>query len=435
MRIEEKFPISVVIIAKNEEKRIEDCLHSVAWAREVLVIDDESTDRTAEISQCLGAQVIRRAMDIEGRQRNFGFDQATQPWILSLDADERVTPELAQEIGRAISKHAQDLEVVGFAIPIKTFIGPRWIKGAGYYPARKTRLFRKGKFRYEEARVHPRALYEGKILEFNGDILHYSCENLGQFVAKFNRETSLEAEKWIRDGRKVSFLKALRKTSDRFLKNYFLKDGWRDGVMGYVMSIFHGLYQLVAYAKYRETKRSRVVFVDRDGVINEDLFDYVKDWSDFHFNEGVIEGLKRLTKADYKIILISNQAGVGDGAFTAEKHWAIHRKMREVFQGEGIRLYNAYYCLHGKTEGCGCRKPKTGLFLEAVRNGLEFDRSKTYFLGDKASDVEAGKNFGLRTILIRTGYGRRDEALCRGKLRPDAVVDDFQEAAERVLCG
>ena len=435
MPTEEKLSISVVIIAKNEEKRIEDCLRSVSWAKEILVIDDESTDRTAELARSLGAQVIQRAMEIEGRQRNFGFDQAAQPWILSLDADERVTPELAQEIGREISKHAQDSEVVGFAIPIKTFIGSRWIKGAGYYPARKTRLFRKGKFRYEEARVHPRALYEGKILELNGDIFHYSCENLGQFVTKFNRETSLEAEKWILDGRKMGFLKALRKTFDRFLKNYFLKGGWCDGFMGYVMSVFHGLYQLVTYAKYREMTQSRVVFVDRDGVINEDLFDYVKDWEDFRFNEGVVEGLKRLTKADYKIILISNQAGVGDGEFTEEKHWAIHQRMLEVFQREGIHLDNAYYCLHGKKEGCQCRKPKTGLFERASRNGLAFDKTRTYFLGDKTTDVEAGKNFGLRTILIRTGYGAQHEALCQGPSKPDSVVNNFQEAVDRVLCG
>ena len=435
MPIDTRLPVSVVIIAKNEEKRLGDCIRSIAWAQEVVVIDDESGDRTAELARGLGAKVFRRGMDIEGRQRNFGFEQATQPWILSLDADERVTPELAGEMGQQITKHSNDLSVTGFALPIKTFIGSRWIKGAGYYPARKTRLFRKGKFRYEEAGVHPRALYEGKILELNGDILHYSCDNLGQFILKFNRETTLEAEKWISDKRKVGLAKAIRKTFDRFLKNYFLKGGWKDGLMGYVMSLFHGLYQLITYAKYREMKRARVVFVDRDGVINEDLFDYVKEWEKFRFNEGVLEGLKRLSDASYKIILISNQAGVGDGHFSEEKHWDIHKQMLGVFQQNGINVYASYYCLHGKNEGCECRKPKTGLFRKASRNGVVFDRGQTYFLGDKASDIEAGKNFGLRTILIRTGYGREHEPLCEGVLQPDAVVNNFQEAVERILCG
>ncbi len=435
MPTELKLPVSVMIIAKNEEKRLGDCLRSIAWANEIIVIDDESTDKTAELAKSSGAKVFRRAMDIEGRQRNFGFDQATQPWVLSLDADERVSPELAEEIGQEIARHSNDLSVTGFALPIKTFIGSRWIKGAGYYPARKTRLFRKGKFRYEEAGVHPRALYEGKILELNGDILHYSCENLGQFILKFNRETGLEAEKWIQDKRKVSLAKAIRKTIDRFLKNYFLKCGVQDGLMGFVMSLFHGLYQLITYAKYREMKRSRVVFIDRDGVINEDLFDYVKDWEKFRFNEGVFEGLKRLDENGYKIILISNQAGVGDGHFAEAKHWEIHQKMLEAFCEKGIQIYASYYCLHGKNAGCLCRKPQTGLFLKASRNGVMFDKGQTYFLGDKASDVEAGKNFGLRTILIRTGYGREHETLCTGPLQPDAVVNNFKEAVDRILCG
>lgn len=431
----EKTPLSVVIIAKNEEKRLGDCIQSVAWAKEVIVIDDDSTDKTVELAQGLGAKVIRRTMDIEGRQRNFSFDQATQPWILTIDADERVTPGLGEEIARETAKHAADETVTGFAVPIKTFIGTRWIKGAGYYPARKTRLFKKGRFRYEEALVHPRALYEGKILELNGDILHYSCENLGQFISKFNRETSLEAEKWILDKRKVSLAKALRKTFDRFLKNYFLKGGMRDGLMGYVMSLFHGLYQLISYAKYREMKNARVIFVDRDGVINEDLFDYVKDWKDFRFNPGVLEGLRRLYDQHYKIVLISNQAGVGDGHFTEDLHWKIHQKMLEAFEASGVQLHGAFYCLHGKNAGCDCRKPKSGLFRKANQNGIVFDKSRTFFLGDKASDIESGKNFGLRTILIRTGYGHEHESLCTGNLTPDFVVDDFRQAVERVLCG
>lgn len=431
----EKTLLSVVIIAKNEERRIGDCIRSVPFAKEVIVIDDDSTDQTEALARSFGARVIQRTMDIEGRQRNFSFDQATQPWILTIDADERVTPELAEEIARETTKYLSDESVTGFAIPIKTFIGTRWIKGAGYYPARKTRLFKKGKFRYEEARVHPRAFYEGKILELGGDILHYSCENLSQFISKFNRETGLEAEKWILDKRKVTLTKALRKTFDRFLKNYFLKGGVRDGLMGYVMSLFHGLYQLISYAKYREMKNARVIFVDRDGVINEDLFDYVKDWKDFRFNDGVLEGLRRLHDEHYKIVLISNQAGVGDGRFTEDLHWKIHQKMLEVFQTRGIQLHGAYYCLHGKNAGCDCRKPKPGLFRKANQNGILFDRSRTFFLGDKASDIESGKNFGLRTILIRTGYGKEHETLCKGALEPDYVVDDFKQAVERVLCG
>jgi glycosyltransferase involved in cell wall biosynthesis len=245
-----KAPVSVCIIAKNEEKRLEECLKSLAWASEIVVLDDQSTDRTVEIARRFTDKIFQRAMDIEGRQRNYAYEKATQPWVLSLDADERVTPELAGEIAKTVCAAAE--EVVCYSIPIKTFIGDEWIRGAGYYPAPKTRLFRKGKFRYEEARVHPRVIYEGKCGHLKGDILHYSCAGLEQWISKFNRETTLEADKWVQDGRKVSMANSLRKTFDRFFKNYFLKEGWKFGFMGFLMSVFHGLYQLFSYAKYRE---------------------------------------------------------------------------------------------------------------------------------------------------------------------------------------
>ncbi len=249
----DKAPVSVVIIAKNEEKRLEDCLKSASWAREIIVLDDMSTDRTAEIARRYTDKVYQRSMDIEGRHRNFAYSLGAQNWVLSLDADERVTPELADEISRITSSPSNSH--ICYAIPIKTFIGSQWIRGAGYYPAAKTRLFQKGKFKYEEARVHPRVIYEGTCGQLKGDILHYSCQNLEQWIGKFNRETTLEADKWITDGRKVSLLSILRKMVDRFLKNYFLKEGWKFGFWGFLMSVFHGLYQLFTYAKYREIKK------------------------------------------------------------------------------------------------------------------------------------------------------------------------------------
>ena len=250
-----KAPVSVVIIAKNEEQRLEDCLKSAAFAEEIVVVDDYSTDRTVEIAKKYTDKVFQRKMDIEGRHRNYAYEKASQNWVLSLDADERVTPELAESIAQATQENKN--HHVCYAIPIRTFIGKRWIKGAGYYPAAKTRLFRKGQFRYEEARVHPRVIYEGSCGILSGDILHYSCKDLEQWIGKFNRETTLEADKWIQDGRKVSLAKQLRKTVDRFLKNYFLKGGMKDGFYGYLMSAFHGLYQLFAYAKYREMKERK----------------------------------------------------------------------------------------------------------------------------------------------------------------------------------
>ncbi|HTL48512.1 MAG TPA: glycosyltransferase family 2 protein [Verrucomicrobiae bacterium] len=249
----EKTPLSVVIIAKNEEKRLEDCLQSVSWAAEIVVVDDNSTDKTVEIARRHGAKVFTRAMDYEGLHRNFAYNQATQPWVLSLDADERVTPELAEEIGRVVPKNEGGHTC--YAMPMRIFLGDEWIRGAGYYPSARSKIFKKGEFRYEDhARVHPRAFYKGTCGHLKGELLHYSFRDMEDFLRKFNRETTFEAEKWMRDGRKVSLPNILRKTVDRFWKNYLIKGGWRCGFLGYLMSVFHSLYQIVSYAKYRELK-------------------------------------------------------------------------------------------------------------------------------------------------------------------------------------
>lgn len=252
-----KAPVSVVVIAKNEEKRLEECLASLApWASEIVILDDMSTDRTVEIARRFTDKVFQRAMDIEGCQRNYAYGLAAQPWVLSIDADERVTPRLADEIRKVTTGDNPDL--ICYAIPIKTFVGDQWIRGAGYYPASKTRLWRRGQVRYEEARVHPRLMYQGKCGFLTGDILHYSSRDLEQWISKFNRETTLEADKWITDGRAVSLPNILRKTVDRFLKNYFMKKGISDGFNGFFFSVFHGLYQLITYAKYREMVRRKL---------------------------------------------------------------------------------------------------------------------------------------------------------------------------------
>jgi len=140
-----KIPLSVIILARNEETRITDCIKSVSgWADEIIVIDDESADRTKEISESLGARVIVRKMDIEGRHRNWSYGQAKNEWILSLDADERPTEELKNEITETLSRKPEEN---AFAIPRKNFIGDYWIKGGGLYPASQLKLFRKGKFK------------------------------------------------------------------------------------------------------------------------------------------------------------------------------------------------------------------------------------------------------------------------------------------------
>ncbi|HOW58870.1 MAG TPA: glycosyltransferase family 2 protein [Candidatus Omnitrophota bacterium] len=244
--------LSVVVIAKNEEKRLPECLQSVAFANEIILLDDNSTDRTVEIAKQFGAKVFQRTMDNEGRHRNYAINLATQDWILTLDADERVTPELAEDMRRVCQK--KDDPHVAYDMAMKQFIGSEWIQGAGYYPAHRTKMFRRGRFSYKEEEVHPPCQYNGTVGLLRGDLLHFTSPSLEDWIRKFNRETSLEAKKWVRDGRKIGPWRAIRKAFSRFLKYYFQRDGIRHGYTGFLMCFFHFAYQIITYAKYRELK-------------------------------------------------------------------------------------------------------------------------------------------------------------------------------------
>ena len=164
-------PLSVVILTKNEEHNIRLCLESVAgWASDIVVVDDESTDKTIDIASRYTDRIIIRKMDIEGRHRNFAYAQAKNTWVLSLDADERATEELKREIKETLSKHS---EYNGFTIPRRNFICDFWVRYGGWYPSHQLKLFKKDKFRYEEVGVHPRAFMDDPCGHLKSDIIHY----------------------------------------------------------------------------------------------------------------------------------------------------------------------------------------------------------------------------------------------------------------------
>lgn len=247
-------PISVVILTKNEAGRIADCIRSAGWAEETLVIDDESADDTVRIAESLGARVLRRAMDVEGRHRNWAYAQAKHDWILSLDADERVTHELADEI--------RQLFVSGgpargyYAVPRRNYIGDRWIRYGGWYPSAQVKLLNRRVFRWEETTVHPRAISDQPSGVLKRDLVHYSYRDRDDFLRKLDRQTTLEAQKWVADGRRVTMDKALWRTIDRFIRSYVLKQGYRDGAVGFFAARMAGKYQWLSYTKFRAAKTS-----------------------------------------------------------------------------------------------------------------------------------------------------------------------------------
>lgn len=252
--------LSVVIITKNEETRIKDCLESVKWANEIVIVDDNSIDRTVEIAQKYTDIIFQKKMDLEGRHRNWAYAQASNGWVLSLDADERVTPELKEEIA-ALLRESPEFE--GYTIPRRNYIANHWVRFGGWYPSAQLKLFKKGSLRYEEAEVHPRIIFDKPWGNLKSDIIHYSYRDFTDFLNKTNKQTTLEAIKWhklsLSDPKKAAYkmnlFHTLWRTLDRFIRAFFAKKGFRDGFIGFMVAYFSSLYQLISYAKYRELKR------------------------------------------------------------------------------------------------------------------------------------------------------------------------------------
>ncbi len=244
--------LSVVVLTKNEESCVAQCLESVKWADEIIVVDDESTDKTVEIVKKYNCKVLFRKMDVEGRHRNWAYAQARNEWVLSLDADETVTPELKLEIEQAI----QSDTFAAYDIPLRNFIGKYWVKHGGWYPASKVRLFQKSKFKYEESEVHPRVFIDGACGHLKSDIIHRGYPDLEHFLNSVNRQSTLEAVKWVKTGRKMTLLWASWRAIDRFFRRYIKKQAYKDGMYGFVIAYFDTLYQILSYMKFLEMKKS-----------------------------------------------------------------------------------------------------------------------------------------------------------------------------------
>lgn len=261
-----KNTISVVISAYNEEKKIQECLESIKWADEIIIVNSGSTDKTVDKAKKYTEKIFTRLNNpMLNINKNFGFSKASSDWILSLDADERITEDLKEEILSVISNKN---EINGYWIPRENIIFNKWIKHAGWYPDYQLRLFKKNKGKFPEVHVHEMIEIEGKTENLTKNIRHYNYESIFQFIQKMNLiYVSNEAEVLLKKNYKFDYLDAIRFPLKEFLSRFFAREGYKDGFHGFMLSILMAFYHFCIFAVIWEKQGFKEID-DKDMVKN-----------------------------------------------------------------------------------------------------------------------------------------------------------------------
>jgi len=242
--------IAAVIITLNEEHRLEPALKSLAGlVKEIVVVDSYSSDETVKIAKRYTGKVYKRKWTNYADQKNYADGRASCPWILSLDADERVSPELREEL---LGLRGADPDCAGFSIPRRVYYLGRWIRHSGWYPDRRVRLFRRDAGRWEGEYVHENLVVAGRIEKLRGAIHHFTYRDIADHMARINKFSELGAQKLYARRKKCRWYHLLFLPSARFLKSYILKGGFLDGFAGLVIAVLNGCSVFVRYAKLRE---------------------------------------------------------------------------------------------------------------------------------------------------------------------------------------
>jgi glycosyltransferase involved in cell wall biosynthesis len=253
--------LSIAIITLNEERNLERTLESVrALAGEIVVVDCGSTDDTLNIARRFGAKVYSEEWKGYGTQKNSAIAKCSGEWVLSLDADESVTPELAAEIAPILSAAPGEGKdaLNGYFIPRKNYFLGRWIKQGGFWPDPKIRLFRRGAGQFEERQVHETMQVSGRVGSLHGALSHDTYPTLEGYLNQMNRYSSLGAQMAVAKG-KCGFnpLDIVMRPGLTFLYNYFLRLGFLDGKEGLLLHLYHACYVSWKYAKVWEASRAR----------------------------------------------------------------------------------------------------------------------------------------------------------------------------------
>lgn len=245
--------LSAVVITKDEEERVRACLESVAWADEVVVVDAESTDKTAQIAREFTDHVYVRPWPGFAAQKNFGLEQATGDWTLSVDADEEVSRELREEIEAVLA--ASGAACAGYRIPRRNLFWGRWVRHGGLYPDWQLRLFRRGRGRFVARAVHESVEVEGEVGRLRAALVHRSYRDVADFLARADRYSTLAAEEWLGSGRPARLSDLVLRPAGRFLSMYVVHAGFLDGWRGFLLAALYAYYVLIRSAKVWERAR------------------------------------------------------------------------------------------------------------------------------------------------------------------------------------
>jgi glycosyltransferase involved in cell wall biosynthesis len=253
-------PVSVTVITLNEAVHIEACLDSVAWADEVLVVDSGSTDDTVVKAQARGARVIVRDWPGYAAQKNFAAGEAAHDWILSVDADERVTPELAAEIRARLSAEPAER---GFRIPRIAWHLGRWVRTTDWYPDYQLRLYDRRAARWRPMRVHESVESDGVVGRLSGHLQHFTYRDLSHQVDTINRYSTLAAAEMQAAGRQAGFVDLVLHPPAAFARNYLVRLGFTDGLAGFVISAMSAYYVFLKFAKLWDATRRQAANDER----------------------------------------------------------------------------------------------------------------------------------------------------------------------------
>jgi glycosyltransferase involved in cell wall biosynthesis len=245
--------VTATIITLNESANLEAALESVRWADEIVVVDSQSTDGTVEIASRYTDRVIVRPWPGYIEQKNFAASEAAHDWILSLDADERVSPELAAEIKALL---AAGPACAGYRVPrMSQYLG-RWIRSTDWYPDYQLRLYDRRRGSWAGGYVHEGVRIEGEAGRLRSDLLHYPYRDVSHHLRTIDEYSTLAARQMFEDGRRIGGLGILLHGYGAWFRNYVLRGGFRDGTVGFLVSGFNTAYVALKYVKLWEMRKT-----------------------------------------------------------------------------------------------------------------------------------------------------------------------------------